>query len=262
MRNLELILGVFFLSVLFSCGKNDKQKAEERLNLAIGICEKGDSITALMQLDSIRVLYPEAFETIGKVKGLKAKINSEILYRKQGQFDKLTEQLAELEKMFDKEKTEYDRFAQYVHKRQNFERRWNKSFIQLHLDERGELFISSNYYGDQWLNHVGIRIYDGDFQAKTDSVLLDDPNNHHSEFLNTHWEKVSYTKGKDNGVIQFISDNADRNLKAVFLGKRMYFIVLEEFDKQAVKDALALSNALKLRSQLEKEIKELHSKVN
>jgi hypothetical protein len=164
--------------------------------------------------------------------------------------------------MFDTEKTEYDRFVQYIPKMQNFERRWDKSFIQLHLDERGELYISSNYYGAEWLNHIGLRVYDGVFQAKTDSVSLDDPNNHHSEFMNTHWEKVSYKNGKDNGVIQFIAENAERNLKAVFLGKRMYFIVLEQFDKQAVKDALALSNALKLKIQLEKEIKDLQSKVN
>jgi hypothetical protein len=91
---------------------------------------------------------------------------------------------------------------------------------------------------------------------------LDDPNNHRSDFMGLHWEKVSYTKGRDNGVIQFIADNADRNLKAVFLGQRMYYIVLEKFDKQAVKDALDLSNAIKLRSKLEKEIKELQSKVN
>jgi hypothetical protein len=160
------------------------------------------------------------------------------------------------------EKTEYDRFTQYIHKMQNFDRRWNKSFIQLHLDERGELYISSNYYGEQWLNHVGIRVYDGVFQAKTDTIAIGNPNNHQSEFMNTHWEKVSYKNGKDNGVIQFIADNADRNLKAVFLGKRMYFIVLEAYDKQAIKDALELSNALKHKIQLGKEIRELQSKVN
>jgi hypothetical protein len=145
---------------------------------------------------------------------------------------------------------------------QKFERRWNQSFIQLHLDERGDLYISSNYYGPEWLNHTGIRVYDGIFQAKTDSVALDDNNNHHSDFMNLHWEKVSYKNGKDNGVIQFIADNVDRNLKAVFLGKRMYFIVLESFDKQAIKDALALSNALKLKAALQKEIKELQSRLN
>lgn len=262
MKNLRIILELLILLTLFSCGKNHKKLAEAKINLATGICEKGDSLLALQQLDSIPILYPEAYEAISKAKELDKKINSEILYRKQDQFDQLNYRILELEKMFDQEKTEYDRFTQYIHKRQNSDRRWNQSFIQLHLDERGELYISSNYYGEQWINHLGLRVYDGVFQAKTDSVLLDDPNNHHSEFMNTHWEKVSYTNGKDNGVIQFIADNADRNLKAVFLGKRTYFIVLEPFDKQAVKEAMALSNALKRKMQLEKEIKSLLPKVN
>lgn len=255
-------LGIVFIFALLSCGKSYKEKAEEKLNYAVSLSEKGDSIGALVQLDSINRLYPEAFETTQKAKQLTQKINSEFLFRKQEQLDKVTAQIAELEKLFDQEKTEYDRFTQYIHKRQKFERRWNQSFIQLHLDERGELYISSNYYGAQWLNHIGLRVYDGVFQAKTDTVSLTDPNNHQSEFMNTHWEKVSYTKGKDNGVIQFIADNAERNLKAVFLGQRMYFIVLEQYDKQAVKEALALSNALKQRIQLEKEIKDLQRKVS
>lgn len=262
MSNFKIVLAILFLSLLFSCGKSTKKQADEKLSKALSICGKGDSLTALIQLDSIRVLYPEALEAIGKAKELSKNINSEFLHRRQEQFDKLTVRLTELELMFTREKTEYDHFTQYIHKTQNVERRWNQSFIQLHLDERGELYISSNYYGAQWLNHIGLRVYDGLFQAKTDSVPLTDPNNHHSDFMDTHWEKVSYTKGKDNGVIQFIADNAARNLKAVFLGQRMYFVVLEQYDKQAVKDALALSNALKLKIQLEKEMKELKSKVN
>lgn len=262
MGNIKIVAGILFLVVLFSCGKSYKKRAAEKFEQASGFYEKGDTLSAILYLDSIPFNFPEAFETLEKAKALTKKINSEILFRKQDQYDQLNSTFTELEKSFDTEKTEFDRFMQYIPKRQNFERRWNQSFIQLHLDERGELYISSNYYGAEWLNHVGLRVYDGVFQAKTDTVALDDPNNHHSEFMNTHWEKVSYKNGKDNGVIQFIAENADRNLKAVFLGKRMYYIVLEQFDKQAVKDALALSNALKLKVQLEKEIKDLQSKVN
>lgn len=253
---------ILIFAVLFSCGKSSKERAAERYNLAVNIYEKGDTITALQQLDSVSCLFPEAVESIAKAKEMSHKINSEILSRKQDQFNKASSRINELEKLFDKEKTEFDRFTQYIHKSQKFERRWDQSFIQLHLDERGELYISSNYYGAEWLNHIGIRVYDGIFQAKTDTISLDDPNNHHSEFMNTHWEKVSYMNGKDNGVIQFIADNADRNLKAVFLGKRQFFIVLETFDKQAIKDALNLSNALKMKAELQKEIKELQPKLN
>lgn len=259
---LRYIIVSVFLFALFSCGKSYKEKAAEKLAQAVATCERGDSILALSQLDSVAFMFPEAVEITGKAKEFGKKINSEILYRKQDQYDRLTEKIVSLEKSFVTEKTEYDRFTQYIHKMQNFDRRWNKSFIQLHLDERGELYISSNYYGEQWLNHVGIRVYDGVFQAKTDTIPIGNPNNHQSEFMNTHWEKVSYKNGKDNGVIQFIADNADRNLKAVFLGKRMYFIVLEAYDKQAIKDALELSNALKHKIQLEKEIRELQSKIN
>lgn len=261
MRYSKIIVAILLGVVLFSCGKSYKKQAAEKFDQAARLCEKKDTTSALQYLDSILVFYPEAFETTEKAKSFIQKINSEILFRKQDQFDKLTGRLAELEKLFDTEKTEYDRFMQYIPKAQNFERRWDQSFIKLHLNERGELYISSNYYGNDWLNHIGLRVYDGVFQAKTDTVSLDDPNNHHSEFMGKHWEKVSYKNGKDNGVIQFIADNADRNLKAVFIGKRMYYIVLEQFDKQAVCDALALSNALKQKTQLEKEISELQSKV-
>jgi len=261
MNNLKIIVGILLLAWLGSCGNAYQKKASEKLGQAVSCCAKGDSARTVQILDSIPVLYPEAVEVVAKAKELGKKLNSEILFRKQNQLDKVGSRIAELEKSFDTEKTEYDRFTQYIPKRQNTERRLNQSFIQVHLDERGELFISSNYYGDVWLNHVGLRVYDGVFQAKTDTVSLNDVNNHHSEFMNTHWEKVSYKNGKDNGVIQFIADHADRNLKAVFLGQRMYYIVLEQFDKQAVKDALALSNALKLKQKLEKEIKGLQAKV-
>lgn len=262
MRSLKIVGAILIAVIFFACGKSEKEKAAERFTLATSLYQKGDTAIALQQLDSVQMLFPKAFETAEKAKQLSNKINSEMLFRKEQQSDRVISRVTQLEGLFEKQKTEFDRFTQYVHKMQKFERRWNQSFIELHLDERGELFISSNYYGNEWLNHTGIRVYDGIFQAKTDSVSLDDPNNHHSEFMNLHWEKVSYKSGKDNGVIQFIADNADRNLKAVFLGKRMYFIVLEAFDKQAIKEALQLSVALKRKAELQKEIKELRSRLN
>ena len=91
------------------------------------------------------------------------------------------------------------------------------------MDERGELYISSNYHGKEWLDHTGMRVYDGPDQAKTEKVALDSPDNHRSDFMEVKWEKVTYRDGKDNGVIEFIANNTQRHLKAVFLGER-YFI--------------------------------------
>jgi hypothetical protein len=253
---------ILILFALFaSCGKSEKELAAEKYALAQNLYEMGDTAEALQQLDTIQKSYKEAVKTVAEAGQLKKKIYGEMLYQAEDEMDSLQVKLAGLEKKFIKEKTEFDRYPQYIHKTQDFKRRWNKSFIQVHLDERGELYVTSNYYGDQWLEHTGLRVYDGDLQAKTEKVPLDNALNHRSDFMDTKWEKVTYRDGADNGVIEFISLNADKNLKAVFLGTRYYYIILEDYDKQAIVDALALSKALKRKAQLEQEIKSLKSKI-
>ncbi|KOH46171.1 outer membrane protein assembly factor BamD [Sunxiuqinia dokdonensis] len=256
---------IFFIALiaalLFSCGKSEKELAAERLTLAENTYQKGDTTQALQHLDTLSMKYKGAIETLVKADQFRKKIYGDLFYQAQDEMDSLQVKLEKLEAKFVKEKTDFDRYTQYVHKRQQFERRWDKSFIQIHLDERGELYISSNYYGDQWLEHTGLRVYDQDIQAKTEKVELDNVLNHRSDFMETKWEKVSYRDGADNGVIEFIAEHADRNLKAVFLGSRYYYIILEEYDKQAIKDALALSALLKQKAKLEKQIQSLQSKV-
>lgn len=261
MRYFQIFTFALLTAFIISCGNPDKKRAVQRLSLAESLYQQGDTSTALAHLDSIRKMYPSAIQTVVAADQQKKKIYSEIVFRKQNELDSTLAHIAKLEPEFNAEKTEFDRYTQYIHKRQNFDRRWNKSFIQFHLDELGNLYMSSNYYGDQWLEHTGIRVYDEDIQAKTETIDLDDPNNHRSDFMNYVWEKVSYRNGKDNGVIRFIADHPDRTLKAVFLGKRLFFIVLEDYDKEAARDVLIFSSLLKKKLVLEKEIKSLQSKI-
>ena len=256
---------VFYMIILFgmlvSCGKSDKKLAAERYLTAQNLYKQGDTIQALQQLDTIQMRYKEAIQILAETRQFKKKIYGDILFQKQDELDTLKMKLAKLEHNFIKEKTEFDLDTQYIYKRQQFKSRWNKSFIQVHLNEKGDLYISSNYFGDKWLNHTGIRVYDDTLQAKTSKVPLDNVLNHHSDFMDTKWEKVTYRNGADNGVIQFIADHAKRDLKAVFLGSRYYYIILENYDKRAVVEAVALSKALKQKNKLQKEIQSLQSKV-
>ena len=261
MKYFRIFTFVLLSIFLFSCGESYEKQAAKRLSLAESFYQKGDTSAALAHLDSIRKIYPAAVEVVGTADQQKKKIYSEIIFRKQTELDSVLARIARVEPKFIAEKTEFDRYTQYIHKRQNFDQRWNKSYIQFHLDELGNLYMSSNYYGQQWLDHTGFRVYDGDLQAKTEDIGLDDPNNHHSDFMNYIWEKVSYRNGKDNGVIQFIADHPDRKLKAVFLGKQQFFIVLEDYDKEAARDVLTFSFLLKKKQALGKEIKSLQSKI-
>ncbi len=253
-----LVLLIIFIA---GCGPSDEDRAAFKLNYARSLLEKLDTVAALQHLDSIPLLYPKAVYSINAAKNLMNEIEFEILHRKEAELDTLLAKIPGFEKPFDKEKTQYDRYTQYIHKRQNFQRSWDRSYIQVHLDERGELYLSSNYHGEQWLNHKGLRVYDQGDDAKTEEIPVGDPDNHRSDFMEAKWEKVTYRNGKDNGVIEFIANNTDRRLKAVFLGDRYHYIILEPYDKQAVRDAIALSGALKQKKLLEDEIKALQKKL-
>ena len=253
-------IAVLLLLLMISCGPSEEDKARTKLEFGRSLLIAQDTLGALTHLDSISTLYPKAVYSVNAAKNLVREVRFDILHRKELELDSIQIKIAELEKPFEKEKTEFDRYIQYIHKRQTFQRAWNRSYIQVHLDERGELYISSNYFGKDWLNHVGLRVYDQGDDAKTDTIPLNNPNNHRSDFMGLRWEKVSYRNS--NSVIEFIAQNADRRLKAVFLGNQNYYIVLEDYDKQAVIDALTLSNAIKKRSTLETEIKNVKAELH
>jgi len=257
----HILITLLIVSVV-GCGPSDEDKARAKLNLAKSLLTKNDTTAALRHLDSIPKLYPEAVYSANAAKNLMNEVNFDLLHRKEAELDSLKVKIVELEKPFKKEKTEFDRYTQYIHKRQTFERAWDRSYIQVHLDERGEIYLSSNYHGEKWLNHTALRVYDQGDDAKTEDIPIDNINNHRSDFVDAKWEKVTYRNGKDNGVMEFIANNADRRLKAVFLGDEYYYIILETYDKQAVKDALALSKALKQKNKLEGQIRSLQKQLN
>lgn len=262
MRGISFIIILFTANLLISCAPSQEDQARVKLNQAKILLQNQDTSNALLHLDSIQKTFPKAIYSINAAKNLKNEVYWELLQGKEAELDSIRLAKADLEKNFIKEKTEFDRYTQYIHKRQNFERRWDKSYIKIHLDERGDIYLSSNYHGEQWLEHTGLRVYDSPDQAKTEEIALDDINNHRSDFMEAKWEKVTYRDGKDNGVIEFIANNTKRRLKAVFLGKRYYYIILEDYDKNAVKDAFQLSKLIKKEKTLEKETAALQKKLD
>ncbi len=255
-----LILIVFLFTV--ACGSSDEDKARIKIGQAKNLLQQQDTLNALLTLDSIPKLFPKAIYTGNAAKKFAGKLRFEILQKKENELDSLNVFIAEKEKSFVKEKTEFDRYAQYIPKRQTFKRGWNRSFIQVHLNEHGDLYLSSNFYGEHWLNHTGIKVYDKGDNASTEQVPLGNVDNHHSDFMKSKWEKVSFRNGKSDDVIRFIANNVDRRLKAVFQGKKYYYIVLEKYDKEAIREALLLSKALKRKAKQEKEIATLQKKLN
>jgi len=250
------------LFLLMACGRSDKEMAAEKINRAKELLAQLDTVGALANLDSVSILFPKAKEEITRSEALIRSIYLDQLSLLQSKLEETKLRITFLEKNFVKSKEKYDKYTQYIHKRQVFKNSWDRCFLQVHLDERGEIYLSSNYYGDYWLKHSSIRVYDGDLSAKTEVVSPDSPDNRQNDFMEGKWEMVSYRGDKSNEVIDLISKNVKRKLKVVFLGKKNYYIVMENFDKNAVREAKILSESLKIVQTLQEEIRLLESKIN
>jgi hypothetical protein len=242
-----------------SCGPSQRELAVWKINEGKQLLANGDTISAMAIFDSIQVLYPKASVQIGVSKNINNDLARQIVERKRNELVRIENLIIQLEGNFIQEKTMYDKYQQYIHKSQTFHTSWKRSYLGIHLDERGELFLSSNYMGKEKINHTGIRVYDGLLSAESEKIDICNPLNHQSEFNNIFWEKVTYMNGKADAVIQFIASHPELKLKCVFLGNQQYYILLESFDIKAVADALALSKAIKKKKQIEQEISNLRS---
>lgn len=254
MRLIKQLFIIVPLIVFLSCGESQRELAVKKINMAKQFALQGDTIVALNYLSSIHIDYPKADVQIGIARNIQSGLYRQLIDNRRIQLIRNDSLISLLETNFNKEKTQFDRYTQYIHKRQSFNRSWDRSFLQVHLDERGILYLSSNYMGREWLMHTGIRVYDGKLMAKSETIEADSPFNHRNDFLDYKWEKVSYMNGKADSVIQFIAEHPDLNLKCVFLGNRYYYILLEDYDIQAITDALALSKAIKQKTILQEEI--------
>jgi hypothetical protein len=255
-----ILLSTSMLLLVCSCGPSQREKAVEKINEAKTQIAKGDTLSAIGILETIESQFHKAKVQIGVSKNISDDLFRQLIDSRMAQMVLLDHKIAALEKNFSKEKTEFDSFIQYVPLKLSFNRSWNKSFLQVNLDERGEIFLTSHYMGKEWLKHTAIRVYDEGIQVKTPEIPLEDPNNRKSDFLEYKWEKVSYTEGRSDSTVRFIAENSTRKLKCVYLGANYYYILLEDFNISAIKDAWELSQAIKGKKALKMEIADLEKK--
>ena len=211
MRKSLLLLAVMALTI--SCGENIEQKAGHHLDNAKEAFSIGNYNVAKQEIDSIRILYPKAFET-----------------RKQG--IKLMQQIEEAEQMriieyedsmiavaqaaFEKIKANYafekdERYQDiglYTIKSQAPQRNTDRTYIRAQVDELGRMTLISCYRGSSYIHHDWLKLSVGE-------VYVDTPESndrHEFEDLGVYYEWLSFINGNDGGAAAFINANKDANI--------------------------------------------------
>ena len=255
------IIVAIIQTIVSACGPSQPQLAVQKIAVAEELLAKGDTTNSLLHLDSISTLYPKALSEARTATQISNRINVSRLMLQRDNLSKANLVVDSLIKEFTPEKGEFEKFTNYIHNRQGIEKTWSRSFVQVYLNEKGDLSLVSNYYGGQWLNHTSLSIEGEGLSAKTDSVPIDNLNNHHSEFSGSKWERVTYRGEQADKLIALISANTDKKLKSIFRGKSSYIIWLEESDKKAIKIAYNLAKALKVKDASVNTIKVLEKKI-
>lgn len=235
--------------IVSSCNTNEKE-ARARLERARTLFVNNDWFAAKNEIDSIRVYYPKEFKVLKEGLELMRQIEMKESERTIAYCDSMIpvkmEEFDVLKKDFllDKD-TVYQDIGNYVWKQQTIERNVQRCYIRCGVDEKGEIYIASVYFGSAPINHTGIKlsIPGGEF-AETPSIPFDGGNNYRFEDLGNTTEVVTYKAEKGMDAIKFIDTYANERIRVEYTGGKPYVIYMADADKKAIVATYDLSVVL------------------
>lgn len=249
-------------SALIAC-ENVEKKAGEKLQTAREAFERGDYSAAKIQIDSIKILYPKAFEArregIGLMQQVELKEQEKTLVYLDSLLQKKQEELVAIKDKFTFEKNaEYQKIGNYLHPSQVIEKNLHRSYLRFQVNEMGEMSMTSIYCGSNNIHHVGVKVTapDGSFAetpASKDSYETTD--------LGEKIEKANYKLGEDGNVIGFLYLNRDKNIRVNYVGERPYSSTMTTADRQALAGIYELSQLLSSITEIKREVEEANLKI-
>lgn len=250
------------LTVLSGCGDGGEKEAQKRLQKAEIALQQDNFSEAKLQIDSIKVLYPKAFEARKQGIRLMQQVDlkeqqktlvylDSMMQVKQLQFDSIKGNFV-LEK-----DTAYQEVGNWFYPTQIVEKNIGRSFLRAQVNELGEMSLTSIYCAGGKLNHTSVKVSVGDTFAETpmakDSYVTTD--------LGRTIEKADYKVGEDGGVAGFIVANQDKNIQLQFVGDKIYRTTLQKNDRKAIVELMELSRILSGMEEIRKQQKEANLKI-
>jgi hypothetical protein len=154
--------------------------------------------------------------------------------------------LEDLKTKFNYQYDEFDSKGWYFHKTQVVQNTFDKKVLKVYVNNSGYAYLTDQYYADDWLFHTRLEVKIGDTVYKTDDIPTYDSNNSTEIGSGSIWENISYTAGRDNGIIKAIAESGTTPIKVRFAGDHgVYDMTLSERDRQAIKDAYELAELIK-----------------
>jgi len=253
---------ILALSLLAGCGDGGEKEAQVRLQKAEAALQQDNFSEAKLQIDSIKVLHPKAFEARKQGIKLMQQVDLKEQQKTLVYLDSMMQvkqlQLDSIKGNFVLEKdTAYQEIGNWFYPTQVVEKNVGRSFLRAQVSELGEMALTSIYCAGGKLNHTSVKVSVGDTFAETpltkDSYTTTD--------LGRTIEKVDYKVGEDGGVTGFIVANADKNIQLTFIGDKTWRTAMQKNDRKAFVELTELARILSGMEEIRKQQKEANLKI-
>ena len=253
---------ILALSLLAGCGDGGEKEAQVRLQKAEAALQQDNFSEAKLQIDSIKVLHPKAFEARKQGIKLMQQVDLKEQQKTLVYLDSMMQvkqlQLDSVKGNFVLEKdTAYQEIGNWFYPTQVVEKNVGRSFLRAQVSELGEMALTSIYCAGGKLNHTSVKVSVGDTFAETpltkDSYTTTD--------LGRTIEKADYKVGEDGGVAGFIVANADKNIQLTFIGDKTWRTVMQKNDRKAFVELTELARILSGMEEIRKQQKEANLKI-
>ena len=250
------------LSLLSACTNNGEKEAEMHLQRAESAFNSRNYNEAKLQIDTIRTLYPKAFDARKAAIKLMQQVDlkeqersivylDSMMLIKQAQFDSIKGSF-----ILEKDK-EYQEVGNYLYPTQTIEKNGVRSFLRGQVSELGEMSITSIYCAGGAIHHSSVKVINGDLYAQTPNTK----DSYETTIGGRHIEKADYKLGDDGGVIAFIVTNKANNLKLQFIGDKTYTTSMTNSDREAIYKLSELAKTLSSIEQIKRDKDEANLKI-
>ena len=253
---------ILALSLLAGCDDGGEKEAQVRLQKAEAALQKDNFSEAKLQIDSIKMLHPKAFEARKQGIKLMQQVDLKEQQKTLVYLDSLMQvkqaQLDSIKGNFVLEKdTVYQEIGNWFYPTQVVEKNVGRSFLRAQVNELGEMSLTSIYCAGGKLNHTSVKVSVGETFAETpmtkDSYTTTD--------LGRTIEKADYKLGEDGGVAGFIVTNADKNIQLTFIGDKTWRTAMQKNDRKAFVELTELARILSGMEEIRKQQKEANLKI-
>jgi len=252
--------------LLTGCGKTKEAKAQ--LAEAKNLYENQNFEAAKNAIDAIRINFPREIGVLRETLALMRMVERSESERNIAYCDSLIpirmEEAEKLKKGFVFEKNpEYEDIGNYIWQQQTIERNAEQSYVRCGVNEKGEIYLVSVYFGVRAINHTGLKLStpDGAY-AETISIPYDGGMNYRFRDLGNTTEVVTYKSEKCLDAVNFVYGVGDRTrIKADYTGGTAFSLYLSESDKQVIKATFDLAAVLSDIEIMRKEVEKATKKI-